>query len=1003
MPGHSIKHTRASSIRITPVADSVRTPELPDVLQAEVSRRSFLKAAGFSFVGAMVLGCARAPEQEAIPLLEQSTGMIPGRSDYYATTCGACSAGCGILARSRDGRPIKLEGNPEHPLSRGGLCAVGQAALLGLYDSRRLRGPLAAGAAVTWEHLDDQLGSKLESLRRSGGRVRYLSSSITSPTKRDLIAAFLAGFADGRHVIYDPAADSALLDAHERTHRLRAAPRYHFDRSRYTVSFDCDFLGTWLSPVEFTRDYSAGRQANDVAHGFSEHVQFESRMSITGAKADRRLRTAPGERGLLLSHLASRVASHAGRHFNAPGLDTPSVGSAELDTVAATLWRNRGQSLVVCGADDVGAQLLCNFINDALGNYGTTLDLAHPSYQAQGNEAELNALTAEITAGRVDALFVDGVNPALELPWEQGTVRNLAAIPLLVSFAQRLDETSVHAHYSCPDHHFLESWGDAEAVHGVFSFTQPLVNPLGRTRPVIESLDRWSGGNGTGRNAHDLLQERWGNDARWDRRIHDGFEVVPRNAARIGALRSSAVRAVRTTTRPGAGELSLVLYSKAGMPHAGHAYNPWLQELPDPITKAVWDNYACLSPATAERLGLAQGDVVRLAAADCGAIELPVLPQPGQHDEVVAVAMGYGAELSRRFADIGPQWIERRPTVGPNGLVGVSTTPLLSRDGGRRRFSGTAVTLTVTGRSYPLSLTQDHHSIDVPEHLAPKGGRRRPNIQESTVAALQSRSDQVEDTAHGHHGGSMWPDDHEYKGHHWGMAIDLTTCTGCSACVVACQVENNVPVVGKDEVGRNREMHWIRIDRYYAGEGDSVDVAHQPMMCHHCDNAPCETVCPVLATVHSEEGLNQQAYNRCVGTRYCMNNCPFKVRRFNWFEYSHEDEHQNMTLNPDVTIRSRGIMEKCSLCAQRILEAKTEAKRQGIALRDGDVQMACQQSCPAKAIVFGDMNDPESEIARAIADGRHYRVLEETNIRPTVGYMSLVRNRPEAGGHDHHG
>jgi molybdopterin-containing oxidoreductase family iron-sulfur binding subunit len=449
--------------------------------------------------------------------------------------------------------------------------------------------------------------------------------------------------------------------------------------------------------------------------------------------------------------------------------------------------------------------------------------------------------------------------------------------------------------------------------------------------------------------------------------------------------------------------MALVLYAKVGMPNASHAYNPWLHELPDPVTKAVWDNYACLSPAAAERLGVVQGDLLRLDVGGAGNAELPVLVQPGQHDGVVAVALGYGSELSRRFAHVGPQWIERKPTVGPAGVVGVNVVPLMAVNAGGRRFSGSSVNVTSTGRSYELALTQDYHSIDVPAHLAPPDQRRRPNIQETTLAAILHPTTEHGEGRGKHHEASLWPDDHQYTGHHWGMAIDLTTCTGCSACVVACQVENNVPVVGKDEVRRNREMHWIRIDRYYAGEGDDVSVSHQPMMCQHCDNAPCETVCPVLATVHSDEGLNQQVYNRCVGTRYCMNNCPYKVRRFNWFEYAHEDGHANMALNPDITIRSRGVMEKCSLCVQRIQEAKIEAKRLGKTVADGDIQTACQQSCPASAIVFGDMNDPQSALSKLIASDRHYRVLEELNVRPTVGYLEIVRNRPQADGGEHHG
>ena len=965
---------------------------------ADESRRLFLKAAGFGFVGAMMFGCSTAPEERAIPFLEHPEGVIPGRADFYATTCGGCSAGCGILAKSRDGRPLKLEGNTQHPLSRGGLCAVGQASLLGLYDRERLTTPLSLGKASDWATSDAEISRQLAALRARGGSVRYLSGPITSPTKQAAIDAFLADFSGARHVVYDPVFNSAILDAHERTHGLRVFPRYFFDRSKLTVSVDADFLGTWISPVEFTRAHSSRRRI-EASHDFCEHIQCEARMSVTGTKADRRYRIAPGERGLLLSHLAASVARQASVAFDNSGLEDCPVAPAAVEEIAGRLLRHRGESLVVCGSDDVESQSLCNFINHVLNNYGTTLDIQRPSYQAQGSEAELVRLLNEISSGRVDALFVDGANPVLDLPGGAELAARIDAIPLLVSFAPRLDETARLADFVCPDHHFLESWSDAENVRGVFSFAQPLVKPIGDTRQVVESLAAWRGKPTTTRA---LLQERWGDDARWDRLIHDGFTEIDGGPLPATSFRNSGVRSVRRAERPDGG-MALVLYAKVGMPNASHAYNPWLHELPDPVTKAVWDNYACLSPAAAERLGVVQGDLLRLDVGGAGNAELPVLVQPGQHDGVVAVALGYGSELSRRFAHVGPQWIERKPTVGPAGVVGVNVVPLMAVNAGGRRFSGSSVNVTSTGRSYELALTQDYHSIDVPAHLAPPDQRRRPNIQETTLAAILHPTTEHGEGRGKHHEASLWPDDHQYTGHHWGMAIDLTTCTGCSACVVACQVENNVPVVGKDEVRRNREMHWIRIDRYYAGEGDDVSVSHQPMMCQHCDNAPCETVCPVLATVHSDEGLNQQVYNRCVGTRYCMNNCPYKVRRFNWFEYAHEDGHANMALNPDITIRSRGVMEKCSLCVQRIQEAKIEAKRLGKTVADGDIQTACQQSCPASAIVFGDMNDPQSALSKLIASDRHYRVLEELNVRPTVGYLEIVRNRPQADGGEHHG
>jgi molybdopterin-containing oxidoreductase family iron-sulfur binding subunit len=423
-----------------------------------------------------------------------------------------------------------------------------------------------------------------------------------------------------------------------------------------------------------------------------------------------------------------------------------------------------------------------------------------------------------------------------------------------------------------------------------------------------------------------------------------------------------------------------------------HAHNPWLLELPDPVTKVTWDNYASFSPATADALGIKEGDVVRLTD-DQIKIELPAHLQPGQNDQSVAVALGYGRKGTDRFAFIGPQWLESKPTVEPGHLIGQNAAIFLARQNNQTLYSTRSVQVQRTGARHELACTQLHHSIDVPANLATPAERRRPIVEETTLAAL------IKDPHAGAHHQelfpSLWAPDHKYPGHKWGMSIDMNACTGCSACVVACQIENNIPIVGKDEIARQREMYWMRIDRYYTSEGDDTDVAHQPMLCQHCENATCETVCPVLATAHSSEGINMQVYNRCVGTRYCANNCAYKVRRFNWFNYAHEDQMQNMILNPEVTVRDRGVMEKCSFCIQRISNAKARAKENGVPLADGDVKTACQQSCPAQAIVFGDLNDPNSQVSKMRANGRAYRVLEELKVEPSIDYLRIVRNRPQ--------
>jgi Fe-S-cluster-containing dehydrogenase component len=1024
-----------------------------DQAELELSRRAFLKVAGFSFMGALAAGCQRAPERHAVPPLAQTEGVVPGRSLLYASTCGGCNAGCGILAKVRDGRPIKLEGNPNHPLSLGGMCATGQASILGLYDSQRLQHPLKNGERATWNSVDAEIRTQLDEVRRERKAVRFLSDTITSPTTRQAIADFLASFPNNRpkHVIHDPHSCSAILDAHLQTHGVRALPQYRLERAEVIASFDADFLGTWIAPVAFSVGYQAGRYLQGPLPHLSYHVQFESRLSLTGSKADQRLCVAPGEMGLVMTQLASRVARQAGRDWGGGELPLSSVPAPFLDDLAGRLWTARGRCLVLCGSQDLGEQMVCNFLNHLLGNYDATLDVTHPSYQSQANDRDVQELIAELERGDVGALFVYRSNPAYDLPTPvAASLRNL---PLLVSFSPRRDETARLSRYVCPEPHYLESWNDAEAVDGVVSLYQPVLERLGdrlppgafRTRSLLETLATWMG---RPRLADEQLREYWQTriyprslitisfQQFWDQALHDGFVRIRNQAdlmvpgvSTIGLLgfpghgsllavsalfpdrainQSAIVRPYNPATdivpirqaRPiSANAFTVVLYPKVGMLNGSHAYNPWLQELPDPISKVTWDNYACLSPAAAAALQVRQGDVVRFEGIDD--MELPVLIQPGQHDRVVAVALGYGSKLSERFANIGPPWLEARSTVGQNRMVGVNAAPLLVWQENGLRYQRAGIRLVKTGRQHPLACTQQEPIIRQP---LPMAGTRQPLpiVRETTLPALlRPVPDRPAEESR-----DLWPDDHRIPDTtpRWGMAIDLNGCTGCSACVIACQVENNIPVVGKDEVRRHREMHWLRIDRYYSNpvrspvdggprKDTEVNVAHQPMLCQHCGNAPCETVCPVLATVHSDEGLNQQVYNRCVGTRYCANNCPYKVRRFNWFDYAHGDQLHNLVLNPDVTVRSRGVMEKCTFCVQRIQEAKIEARRLGHVLADGDIETACQQSCPTKVIVFGDLNDPRSRAAQLAKSTRAYKVLEELNVQPAVSYLAIVRNR----------
>lgn len=973
------------------------------VERSATSRRSFLKLAGFGVGAATLAACERGPVRLVVPRLDAVEGMAPGRAYLVATTCGGCEARCGVLARCRDGRPVKLEGNPEHATSRGGLCAVGQAEVLELYDGQRFETPRLDGRAVSWEAVDGRVRSRLGTA--AAGSVQILTRTVTSPSTRSWIARFREKYGAG-HVEWDPRSASALLAAHEQCVGVRAVPRYRFEGARVIASFDADFLGTWISPVEFAKGYASGRRLSDDAPTMSRHVQIESRMSLTGASADERLVTAPWEIRPLLAALVVALAARAGADPEVPEAAAGAPHANAVARLASDLWDARGESLVVCGSDDAACQALALRANDLLGNLGRTVDLSRPALSRRGDDAALEELVRRMSVGEVEVLVIDGLDPVYELPSSLGFADALGKVGLVVTTSPRADDTSSRAAAIVPAPHELESWNDAEAVAGRFSLSQPTVPPLRSARTLRASLAAWLG---VGADDGGLVRAHWREhvhplfpagsfDAFFDRALHDGYVALdtrapdPATSWRAGALRRLVGGAAPGS--PPDGSLALLLYPKVGLPEGRHAHNPWLQELADPLTTVTWENYACLAPATAESMGLADGDVVRLSAEGTGALELPVRVMPGQHPRTVAVALGYGVAGTDRFSRIGPSWLEGRLTVRDGERVGRRAADLLSLEGGHLRFAGRAVRLERTGAAVEMAATQDHHSLEVPHHLAPRGGEVRGAVLQTTIGRLR------DDPAHAihrheHPAVSLWPDDHVTDGPRWGMVVDLAACNGCSGCVVACQAENNVPGVGKDEVHRHREMTWLRMDRYFTGEGDGLRVNHQPMMCQHCENAPCETVCPVLATVHSEDGLNQQVYNRCVGTRYCANNCPYKTRRFNWFDYPRREELRNLALNPDVTVRTRGVMEKCSMCIQRIQEGKSEARRTGRPLADGDVRTACQQSCPADAITFGDLNDPESAVARLARGPRAYAVLSELNVRPGVTYLADVVNGPE--------
>lgn len=959
-----IKKTKAEFSDELPVGESVR----------QITRRDFFRFSGLGFAAGLAIGCKSKVVEKAMPYLNAQEGLTPGVAQWYATTCQGCSAGCGVLARSRDGRPVKLEGNPDHPLNRGGLCAIGQAQTRGLYDPSRLKQPRLQGQDCAWQAFDADLAKRFAEIKGKGGKLRILTGTLLSPTLKATIHGFLGGFKDGKLISYDALSCAAISAAYEQTHGLKVLPHYRLEEAEFILGIEADFLGTWINPAGFTRAY-ASRRGPDNSRPMSKHVQAEACMSLTGSNADERLRLAPSEVVPFLEALASALGS------GKSGGDLRKELSTKANALAHELGEHRGSSLVLCGANDLYAQLLTARINHLLGNEGHTVDLSHPSLQKQGDDRALAGLIKEMGEGQIDAVIVVGANPSYDLPEEFSSA--FAKVPIRMSLGLTADETAVTCTHLAPDHHWLETWSDAEPVAGTMSLVQPLTNPLFQTRAALESFLTWGGQSSS---ALEHLREHWRKEVFSRQKVVGDFGtfwdgVLQKGAVQLEgsptppAYREDQNASLRARNEAKPGTYELLLMAKVGMGDGRHAFNPWLQELPDPITKMTWDNYVSVSPATAKGLGLEQGDLAALRPQGLPELTLPVVVQPGQDDRTLAVALGYG-----RKEGAPKDW----KTVGTN------VYPWRHLASGFLAASSAALQIRRVGGRAELAATQDHHSLE-----------GRELVRE--MALEPYLRDPASARPHEQPGPSVYGE-HPHGKHRWAMVIDLNKCTGCSGCVIGCQVENNIPVVGKEEVAKKREMHWLRIDRYYEGSEAEPKVFHQPMMCQQCDNAPCENVCPVLATVHSEEGLNQQVYNRCVGTRYCANNCPYKVRRFNWWEYPHNSEVERLALNPDVTVRSRGVMEKCSFCVQRLMTAKIQAKNEGRELKDGEAQPACMQSCPAQAIVFGDVQDPDSQISHAMRDPKRFLVLGELGIGPAVSYLTKIRNADstEAKG-GHHG
>ncbi|HKP31876.1 MAG TPA: TAT-variant-translocated molybdopterin oxidoreductase [Chitinophagaceae bacterium] len=1022
------------------------------LLDASTPRRDFLKYVGFSTAAAALAASCEQPIKKAIPYVNKPENMVPGVADYYATTYVSGGEAVPVLAKVRDGRPIKIEPNELSSVYGQGSLPQIQASVLDLYDTGRVRYPMQnAGGSFkevsTFAAIDKLVMDAMGTL--GGAPVVLLTNTINSPTAKQAITEFIAKFPGAKHVQYDAVSYSGMLQANEASYGKRALPTYQFDKAKVIVSLGADFLGTWLSPIENQTGYAIGRKINEANPQMSKHYQFESMMSMTGANADERFTHRPSQAGAVAVALLAAL----GGSVSKPSLDANLQKG--IDAAAKDLLANKGAGLVVSGSNNVNVQLVVNSINNLIGANGSTINRSILNNTRQAIDLDFATLLADLESGRVGGLIVYGANPVYNYVDGERVKKAIQKAKLAVSLNDRMDETTEVCKYIVPSHHYLESWGDAEPRTGHVYMLQPTINPLFKTRSYVESLLKWSG-NAVTHEAY--VRQYWtgklGSEDNYLKILQDGVlelgastlypplsalgPTTPSLAASTGTFNDggSADAATKAAAaRPG-GNLELVLYQNIAMTEGNHANNPWLLELPDPITRACWDNYIMISPELAKEKNVLDIDVSRereaikyeffpdkpvmKVKAGNKEITLPALIVPGMQKNTIAIAVGYGRseKLGKALAGVGKN-VFNWASVTDNTID----------------WSIPNVTLENTNEVYPLASTQPHGSYE----------GRHEAVKEITLKDFAAHPliirDEREEELKPYGGlkeyekeGTMYP----YKdkpGIKWGMAIDMNACFGCGACVVACHVENNVAVVGKSEVVRSHDMHWLRIDRYFSGDpnnADSIQTVFQPMLCQHCDNAPCENVCPVAATPHSSEGLNMMTYNRCIGTRYCANNCPYKVRRFNWADYLGADSFKNnqskaaylddsvlmmndeltrMVLNPDVTVRSRGVMEKCSFCVQRLQDGKLHAKKEGRPLKTGnkdaegkeqwDVKTACQQACSAGAIVFGNANDTQSavSIARSSNPGRLFHVLEELHTLPNISYLAKVRNTETIAAH----
>ena len=977
--------------------------------ESNTSRRDFLKYVGFSTAAATLAAC-EGPVIKSVPYVVQPEQIRPGVANYYATAIADGFDFASILIKTREGRPIKVESNTDAP-TLGGANARVHASVLSMYDTQRLQGPKGNGNDISWEDLHAQVGAKLNALAATGKEVVLMTQTFASPTTIKIIADFTAKYPNVRHVAFDTIASSEALDAFEAAYGVRALADYDFSKAEAIVSVGADFLGDWQGG-----GYDGGYAKTRVPHkdhgkaSMSKHFQFEANMTLSGANADIRVPATPTAQKNILAHIYGALTG------TAVSGTLSSAHKAKVNEAVSALKAAGSKAVVVSGIEDKGAQALVLAINNSL--QSEVMDASQPRMIRSENGEEVKAVIESVVAGTLGGLITVGINPVNTLPEGEAFAQGMKKLDLSVAFSMKEDDTAAAAQYIATVPHYLEGWGDYEFKKGHFALAQPTIRPLFDTLQFQDALLKWTGSDAT---YYDAIQDHWSTnflaEGQWNTVLHDGYVSQATEDVLTYNETSDLANAANTLATAKAKGLELSLYTKTGIGDGQQANNPWLQEFPDPITRVTWDNYLTISATDAAALGLKNVNVANGALNGSYAnvtvgnktLVLPVVIQPGQAKGSVGLALGYGKRKG----------LQEEMQVGVNAYAFYNQANTVqdvtvSLAEGYHEFACTQLHNTLMGRGDIVKET----TLEVFNTKDKSYWNAVPVVSKNHIEE-QVTSPEVD----------MWQEFDRSIGHHFNLSIDLNACTGCGACVIACHAENNVPVVGKEEVRKSRDMHWLRIDRYYSsddtfegdvetkenisGIGDSLttfgqmeqaaenpQVTFQPVMCQHCNHAPCETVCPVAASSHGRQGQNHMAYNRCVGTRYCANNCPYKVRRFNWFLYNKNDEfdyHMNndlgrMVLNPDVVVRSRGVMEKCSMCIQMTQKTILDAKLEGRQIKDGEFQTACSAACTSGAMTFGDINDKESEVAQLKENDRMYHLLEHVGTKPNVMYQTKVRN-----------